>query len=145
MSATKDQERKALEQIKKIIDGLGADSYLGLTFEGIMEQAEENITNDFASNYKEMYERDELTIEELRRNAAGDQKTIEELRTYNRTLSQQVDNKADRIDELNKEIRNAAGEISEYIDKQYEDKKKIETLESEIITLKAKLYDLMTA
>jgi len=142
--STKDQERKALEQIKKIIEGLGPDSYLDMTFKGVIEQAADNIENDFASNYMEMYESATAALEEMKRDAAGDQKTIEELRQYNRTLSQQSDTKSDRIDELNKKLHDAAGEISEYIDKQYEDKKRIEALESEIITLKAKLYDLMT-
>ena len=140
---TKEQERKALEKIATILEENGKDSYLNITFAGVLEQAEENITNDFGSNYKEMYERSLKTIEELKRDAAGDQKTIEELRAYSRTLQTQIDNKADRIDELNQEIHDAAGEISEYIDKQYEDKAKIEALESEIITLKAKLYDMI--
>ena len=31
---TKEQERKALEQIKKIVDSLGADSYIATAFDG---------------------------------------------------------------------------------------------------------------
>ena len=54
---TKDQERKALEKIATILEETGKDSYLNITFAGVLEQAEENITNDFASNYKEMYEK----------------------------------------------------------------------------------------
>jgi len=141
---TKDQERKQLEKISAIIKEAGPDSYIGMTFAGVVEQAEENITNDFASNYKEMYESVTDALEEAKRDSAGDQKTIEELRKYNQTLSIQLDNKNDRIEQLNQEIHDVSGEISEYIDKQYEDKKRIEALETEIITLKAKLYDLMT-
>jgi len=141
---TKDQERKQLEKIAALIKEAGPDSYIAITFSGIIEQAEENIENDFANNYKELYEHSKEVIKEMKRDSDGDQKTIEDLRSYNRTLSQQLDTKNDRIDELNKEIHDAAGDISEYIDKQYEDKKRIESLETEIITLKAKLYDLMT-
>ena len=32
---TKAQERKALEQIKKIVESLGADSYIATAFEGV--------------------------------------------------------------------------------------------------------------
>ena len=46
--ATKDQERKALAQIKKIVEGLGEDSYLSFAFEGCWEKAEQNIENDWA-------------------------------------------------------------------------------------------------
>lgn len=34
---TKEQERKALEQIKKIVDSLGADSYIATAFDGCFE------------------------------------------------------------------------------------------------------------
>ena len=53
MTATKDQERKALEQIRKIVEGLGEDSYIGTAFEGCFEIAEDNIENDFANSMKE--------------------------------------------------------------------------------------------
>ncbi len=53
----KDQERKALEQIKKIVEELGKNSYIGAAFEGCFEIAEENIDNDSASSIKQEYER----------------------------------------------------------------------------------------
>ena len=40
---TKEQERKALNQIKKIVDSLGEDSYIAMAFEGCFEDAETNI------------------------------------------------------------------------------------------------------
>ena len=33
MAATKEQERKALEKIKKIVTDLGEDSYISMAFE----------------------------------------------------------------------------------------------------------------
>lgn len=54
--ATKEQERKALEKIKKIVKGLGKNSYIGTAFEGCFEIAESNIENDFADSMKERYE-----------------------------------------------------------------------------------------
>lgn len=48
MIATKEQERKALEKIKKIVSDLGPDSYLSTAFKGCFEDAEYNIENDFA-------------------------------------------------------------------------------------------------
>lgn len=56
MAATKEQERKALEKIKKIVGELGKDSYIGMAFEGCFELAEENIENDFACSMKQRAE-----------------------------------------------------------------------------------------
>lgn len=54
--ATKEQERKALEKIRKIVEELGEDSYIGTAFEGCFEVAEENIENDFACSMKQRAE-----------------------------------------------------------------------------------------
>lgn len=54
--STKEQERKALEQIRKIVDGLGPDSYIATAFDGCFEIAEENIENDFACSMKQRVE-----------------------------------------------------------------------------------------
>lgn len=51
--ATKEQERKALEQIRKIVEGLGEDSYIGTAFEGCFEIAASNIENDWACSMKQ--------------------------------------------------------------------------------------------
>lgn len=49
---TKEQERKALAQIKKIVEGLGELSYIATAFEGCFEKAEENIEYDAAFSWK---------------------------------------------------------------------------------------------
>lgn len=56
MAATKEQERKALGKIRKIVKKLGEDSYIGTAFEGCFEVAEENIENDFACSMKQRVE-----------------------------------------------------------------------------------------
>ncbi len=53
---TKEQERKALEQIKKIVAGLGEDSYLAIAFDGCFEIADTNIENDWACSMKQRAE-----------------------------------------------------------------------------------------
>lgn len=64
MIATKEQERKALAQIKKIVESLGENSYIGIAFEGCFEIAEENIENDFGCSMKQRYEDAERRAEE---------------------------------------------------------------------------------
>ena len=53
---TKEQERKALEKIKKIVVDLGPDSYVAIAFSGCFEDAEKNINNDFACSMQNRYE-----------------------------------------------------------------------------------------
>lgn len=53
---TKEQERKTLAQIRKIVEGLGEGSYVGMAFEGCFEIAEENIENDFGCSMKQRWE-----------------------------------------------------------------------------------------
>lgn len=53
---TKEQEWKALAQIRKIVEGLGADSYIATAFEGCFEIAESNIENDWACSMKQRAE-----------------------------------------------------------------------------------------
>ena len=53
---TKEQERKALEQNRKIVSELGEDSYIGAAFEGCFEIAESNIENDWACSMKQRAE-----------------------------------------------------------------------------------------
>lgn len=45
---TKEQERKALEQIKKILGTLEENSYVATAMKGMVEDAEDNIENDWA-------------------------------------------------------------------------------------------------
>lgn len=48
--STKEEERKALAQIGKIIDGLGENSYVGTAFAGCFDIAADNIANDFSNS-----------------------------------------------------------------------------------------------
>lgn len=61
--ATKEQERKALDKIRKIIEELGENSYIGTAFEGCIEDAEDNIKNDWAMSMKDRWQSAEQTIE----------------------------------------------------------------------------------
>lgn len=62
---TKDQERKALEKIRKIVEDLGDNSYIGMAFEGCFEIAEENIENDFGCSMKQRWENAEEQVDKL--------------------------------------------------------------------------------
>lgn len=50
--ATKEQERKAIQKIRKIVEELGENSYVGFAMEGVLELAEDNIREDTAYSMK---------------------------------------------------------------------------------------------
>ncbi len=52
MITTKEQERNALEEIRKIVKSLGENSYVATAFAGCFEIAEENIEYDAAYSLK---------------------------------------------------------------------------------------------
>lgn len=69
MAATKEMELKALAKIKKIVEELGENSYIGMAFEGCFEIAAENIENDFGCSMKQRAEAAEKNAEEFKRAA----------------------------------------------------------------------------
>ena len=54
--ATKQQERDAIEQIKKLLEDLGPQSYVATALAGCLEDAENNIEDDAAYSMKERWE-----------------------------------------------------------------------------------------
>lgn len=69
MIATKEQELKALENIKNIVAELGEGSYLAAAFDGCFELAEQNIDNDFCLSMKEQVEAAEERIKAAKQQA----------------------------------------------------------------------------
>lgn len=68
--STKDEERKALEKIRKIVADLGEDSYIGMAFAGCFEDAERNIDEDAAYSNAERAERYEIEMTNAKRENA---------------------------------------------------------------------------
>lgn len=65
MMTTKEKERQALEQIRKIVEDLGEGSYVAAAFDGCFELAESNIRNDVLGSWKEACVRNAQDAEEL--------------------------------------------------------------------------------
>ena len=96
---TKDQERKALEQIKKIVDSLGDDSYIGTAFEGCFEIAAKNIENDFACSMKERAE-----IAERRKRELEIDQELERLNAKSELLTNENKRIQSELDKADEEI-----------------------------------------
>lgn len=101
MMATKEQERKALEQIGKIVADLGENSYIATAFRGCFEDAEENINNDFAlsmyDRWQEAEHQKDLMVAELGDKLAA--KTEEASQLKNR-----ADNLAETLENTKKKV-----------------------------------------
>ena len=142
---SKEQERKALEQIKKIIAGLGERSYVGTAFAGCFEDAEQNIEDDAAYSplgRAEAAERRELEAREaLVKAEAENQKLARKLENAERSYELEVNAHQKELQERcewAKACNEATGklELAEV---------KIEEQALEIMKLKAKLYALIVS
>lgn len=135
---TKDQERKALEQIRKIVAGLGENSYIGTAFEGCFEIAEQNIDNDFVCSIKQQYDSEFA----YRCKIEDELKAVkQELRKANENA--QVWQKS--YDRMQEKANDYANKAKENWNNFREQEDRVAELEDEIIKLKAKLYDMMVA
>lgn len=154
--ATKDQEREALEKIKAILESLGPDSYVGTALEGCLEIAEENIENDWACSMKGRV--DDLDQENTKLRAkvkiledklAESEKDYEAAHAAAHLVADEKDAEIQRLKARVQELLDDNKIGGEYIIKQSSDfismQERAEASEAEVVRLKAKLYDYMTA
>lgn len=83
---TKQQERNALETIRKIVASLGPQSYLATAFEGSFEDAENNIEGDAAYSMVSRWKHAEQRTSEAQSEIKQLKKQIERMELDNRDL-----------------------------------------------------------
>lgn len=147
---TKEQERKALEQIKKIVDSLGADSYIATAFDGCFEDAQENIENDFAVSNRQRWQSAEHRAIGLEKDVTALQEQLKELSERMDRMRKQISDKELLVSQANEENAGLKAQIADLLDRESElvslrddAECRAEVAEAEIIRLKAKLYDLI--
>lgn len=130
---SKEQERKALEQIKKIVEGLGNDSYIAVAFEGCFEIAEENIENDFGCSMAQSLRDAECKIHKKEEELTQIRKDLEVSRwraeSYKEAWKEAEQKKLDTIDlnvclkpiesrviEVQKKMNESAYKIADNVD-----------------------------
>lgn len=136
---TKEQERKALARIRKIVAELGEDSYIATAFDGAWEIAEENIENDFANSTK--FYVDKYNGTDSRAVAAENK--IRELTAEVEFQKGEAEFHKKAYVEKNKDYNGACEKIEELVKARKDAEERVEALELETMKLKAKLYDLM--
>lgn len=142
---TKDQERQVLKKIKELIDSTGSNSYIEAAFAGCCEIAADNIDNDFMTSLKDR-------AEEANKREAAAKLELQEQKDLNKNLQNRIEELEKKIDAEKEAKETALNNAIALTDQLYSEKdnvngleRQIEGLEDEIIRLKAKLYDLMTA
>lgn len=162
---TKEQEKKALEQIKKIIAGLGEGSYIATAMDGMIEDAEENIENDWAMSWKDRaktatkrFEKAEAELVKLSQDKASMEKKLTEEkeketkeRQYYAFEAQKQANRAahleDDLEGANKQIAELQAKLesqkAEFNEAIADKDNLLAQRDFEVMQLKAKLYDLM--
>lgn len=135
---TKQQEREALERIRNILADAGADSYIGTAFAGCVEDAESNIENDWALSMAGRWQNAEHKLEAVRAEADG-------LRAEREAMRAELDKYNAEVEKLRKSAENLNSRRSEEHTALERAQSRADAAEAEIIRLKAKLYDFMTA
>ncbi len=143
--ATKTEERKALEQIRKIVEGLGKESYLGKAFEGVFEIAESNIDNDFMNSPKQAMANLRENLHTANAKIADLERDLDEAKVEAKAWMERFNEREYRINDLNNELAESVKAVGHHIHECNEQEHRANTLEQEVLKLKAKLYDYMTA
>lgn len=130
--STKEQERKALEKIKKIVYELGEESYIGTAFLGCFEIAERNIENDWWCSLNEYIGKCQILEQKLGSLEDERKKLYSELDLQKGWVTSLTDQRDELVTE-NKKLESIAGSRQEII----------EDRNLEIIQLKAQLYDMI--
>ena len=94
---TKNEERKILSQIEKLIESAGKDSYIAYAFAGCCDIARDNIENDFANSLLAQRARYELDLRETQEHLDA---ANEEIGNLKRKLKEQKPIPADLYRDL---------------------------------------------
>lgn len=142
---TKQQEREALELIRRTIETLGADSYVATALEGCLDIAEENIECDMACSMKQRWESAQTdlvsSVEEKRKLGKKIEEQETEICIYERRIEE-----AERVNaNLRSSLADTTGTMRGLQADLEAETAKVAKLEQQIIELKAKLYDYMVA
>lgn len=157
MGKTKNEEYEALNLIRGILKDFDPeDTYIGKAFEGCIEQAKQNIDNDWMFSFRSRYENrdrdaaklDEIltkTTDKLRKSEEARVDLVKELNQKDDTIARYIDVVQGKDREISrlKEVRDKTYKDLE--DRLKESKRQISDLRQTILELKAKLYDMMTA
>lgn len=146
MMATKEQERAALEKIRKIVDGVGGhDSYIGKAFEGCFAVAQENIDNDFWNSFHDKCASEHEKLTKCQLEFAAQKERMDRMEDQLDTANAMLGERNRMLDLKDHQMEECYNREADLIAKNEDLEEKNKALELEIMKLKAKLYDIMMA
>lgn len=146
MMPTKEQERKALEQIKKILAGLGNNpetSYICRALDGCIDIAEENIENDFADSWRGRWESSEKKLHDATKDREYFRQEAERQAAFTEKTESEKAELQKQLNEARQHAEELRGKSVEYWNMYRTEEDEKDALKDEVIKLKAKLYDLI--
>lgn len=151
-NATKDQEREVLEKIKAMVAELGPQSYLKTAFDGVFEDAEQNIEFDAAFSMKARAENEAQLVRKLEEdlNHAKEHIAMLERALANaEAISRETNVRVEEIIQEDDKLKATNLQMSNLLDEAHsatgDAQRRAEEAEAQVVQLKAKLYDYMTA
>lgn len=145
VSASKEQERRALAQIQEIVRSHGRDSYIGTAFKGCFEIAESNIECDFADN---LFDRAELAASR----ASHYENECVELKAQLEKSRKDAEVAIATMIQVQEQLGNEYRRHDEYVTAEQQAQERADLAEAdlhlaglEVVELKARLYDYMIA
>jgi len=145
MGKTKKEEYEALDRIRGILKDFDPEeTYVGKVFEGCIEQAEENLRNDWMLSWKGRYLDEQLKNYRLSDKVEALMKTLNQKDDAIARYVGVVQGKDREISRLNGVINNKDAAYTDLEGRLEEAQRQIGDLRQTILELKAKLYDMMT-
>lgn len=132
-----------------MVEMLGPDSYLATAFDGCFDLAAENIENDWACSMADRVRRAEKRAAELEDELAESVKDYEAAHAAAHEIAAQKDAEIEQLRAQLKQSQETARWKGQRCDEEAtaagEAQRRAEAAETEVIQLKAKLYDLLVA
>ena len=147
---TKDAEREQLQKIESLIMATEPGSYIRTAFDGCIDMAKNNIENDLGDSFPVMLKDKEKTIADMIHKTQEAGGIIRQLEHERDTLTNQIGNLRETLENRNKlidshraEIDNLREALSTMTECNDGNNEIITELEDQIKDLKARLYDFM--
>lgn len=143
---SKEQERKALNEIIEILLQLEPDGYVRTAFDGCFQIAEDNINNDFACSMKQRAESAERQAQQKIKEAEASKAEIKRLEGINKEMRRDLEGTEQTLANERKQNAEEISRLNGIISECHRDLEgtgqQIADLKAEIIRLKAQVYDL---
>lgn len=140
--ASKEQERKVLEQITKLINSLGEDSYCGCAFAGCVEMAKESIDYDFCNSWQDKCDAKDKQVVKIHDQLVQAKEELHDVKVRLNVANEQVKNLRSDVAGLHS-VNNTT---NEKLHRQTVENEKLQaSLKSaayDLLVLKARLYDM---